>query len=251
MTAFLIVCPLVFLAGFIDSIAGGGGLISLPAYLIAGVPPHVALGTGKLSSFPGAVVAVARFAKSGYIRWRLALFCSATALVGSAIGASIALRLNEKIVESLMIVVLPVIAFYVLRNKNMGEDETQQEAPEKKMYLVGMASSFVIGMYNGFYGPGTGTFLILVFTGVVRMKLKDAAGISKVINLSSDVAAFVTFLISGKAYIALGLTAALFSMAGSYLGSGLVVNNGHKIVRPVVMVVLAILFVKILTGFLG
>lgn len=248
MQAFLIVCPLVFLAGFVDSIAGGGGLISLPAYLIAGVPPHVALGTGKLSSFPGAVVAVARFAKSGYIRWKLALICSAMALVGSTIGASIALRVNEKIVESLMIVVLPVIAFYVLRNKNMGDDNSQPELPEKKTLFVGMTAALVIGMYNGFYGPGTGTFLILVFTGVVKMKLKDAAGISKVINLASDIAAFVTFVFNGKAYIALGLTAALFSMAGSYLGSGLVVNNGQKIVRPVVIVVLAILFVKLFTN---
>lgn len=248
MEAFLIVCPLVFLAGFIDSIAGGGGLISLPAYLIAGVPPHVALGTGKLSSFPGAVVAVVRFAKNGYIRWKLALTCSAAALIGSTLGASITLRVDEKIVEKMMIVVLPIIAFYVLRNKNMGEDTGEKEISAKRTLIVGLAAAFVIGMYNGFYGPGTGTFLILVFTGVVKMNVKEAAGISKVINLASDVAAFVTFLHGGKAYIALGLTAALFSMAGSYFGSGLVVNNGQKIVRPVVIVVLGILFVRILMG---
>lgn len=250
MKQFLIVCPLVFLAGFVDSIAGGGGLISLPAYLIAGVPPHVALGTGKLSSFPGAVVSVVQFARNGYIRWKLALICSAAALFGSTLGANVALLVSEKLVESMMIVVLPVIAFYVLRNKNMGEDDGQPELPKEKTLLVGIAAAFVIGMYNGFYGPGTGTFLILVFTGVVKMKLKDAAGISKVINLASDIAAFVTFVFNGKAYIVLGLVAALFGMAGNYLGSGLVVNNGQKIVRPVVIVVLSILFVKVLSQVL-
>lgn len=198
MKAFLIVCPLVFLAGFIDSIAGGGGLISLPAYLIAGIPPHVALGTGKLSSFPGEVVSVIRFAKNGYIRWKLALFCSAAALIGSTIGANVALRVSEKVVESLMIVVLPVIAFYVLRNKNMGISDGLSEIPEKQTYVIGMIAALMIGMYNGFYGPGTGTFLILVFTGAVKMKIQDAAGVSKVINLASDVAAFFTFCSAEK-----------------------------------------------------
>lgn len=248
MERFFIVCPLVFLAGFVDSIAGGGGLISFPAYMLAGIPVHVILGTSKLSSFPGAIVAAARFAKNKYIRWKLALPCGIMAVIGAFLGASLALRVDEKIIKSLMIVVLPVVAFYVLRNKNMGVDETGEAVSWKKTLLVGMAASLLIGMYDGFYGPGTGTFLILVFTGIVKLGMKEAAGISKFINLAADISALGTFFMGGKVDYALGITAALFCMAGSYFGSGLVLNNGQKIVRPVVMVVLALLFVKILMG---
>lgn len=248
MQQFLIVCPLVFLAGFVDSIAGGGGLISFPAYMLAGVPVHVILGTSKLSSFPGAIVAAVRFAKNKYINWKLAIPCGLMAVVGAFLGANLALRVDEKIIKSLMLVVLPVVAFYVLRSKDMGGSAQKEKLPWKKTLTIGMAASLLIGAYDGFYGPGTGTFLILIFSGMVKLDMKEAAGVSKFINLSADISALSTFFMGGKVNYVLGITAAVFCMAGSYLGSGLVVNNGQKIVRPVVIVVLALLFVKIITG---
>lgn len=248
MQQFLIVCPLVFLAGFVDSIAGGGGLISFPAYMLAGVPVHVILGTSKLSSFPGAIVAAIRFAKNKYINWKLAIPCALAAMAGAFLGANIALRADEKLIKSLMLVVLPVVAFYVLRNKELGEDTEKDGLPWKKTLLMGMAASLLIGAYDGFYGPGTGTFLILIFSGMIKLNMKEAAGVSKFINLSADISALGTFFMEGKVNYMLGITAALFCIAGSYLGSGLVVNNGQKIVRPVVIVVLALLFLKIITG---
>jgi len=148
--------------------------------------------------------------------------------------------------------VLPVVAFYVLKNKELGGGETpdRSEDPDgfRRMFFTGLAVSFLIGGYDGFYGPGTGTFLILVFTGLLKLGTRDAAGISKVVNLSADIGALGTFFVGGKVDYALGIAAALFCMAGSYFGAGLVVNNGQKIVRPVVMGVLALLFVKILAG---
>lgn len=248
MEKFLIVCPLVFLAGFVDSIAGGGGLISFPAYMLAGVPVHVILGTSKLSSFPGAIVAALRFAKNRYIRWKLAIPCGLAAMAGAMGGAKIALGVDETVIQSLMIVVLPVVAFYVLKNKNFGEDGAVKELPWNRLLPAGLLTGFVIGLYDGFYGPGTGTFLILIFSGFLKLKMKEAAGVSKFINLVADIGALLTFGFSGKVNLSLGLTAALFSMAGSYFGSGLVVNNGQKIVRPVVIIVLGLLFLKILSG---
>ncbi len=248
MEQYLIVCPFVFLAGFVDSIAGGGGLIAFPAYLLAGVPMHVILGTSKLSAFPGSIVAAARFAKSGHVRWRLALPCGAAAAVGAVFGAGIALHVSERLIESLLLIVLPVVAFYVLRNKGLGEEETADRLPWVKMLTLGILSSLVIGMYDGFYGPGTGTFLILVLSGLVKLGMKDAAGIAKFVNLSADIAALCTFSASGKVNFALGITAAVFCMVGSYIGSGLVLNNGQKIVRPVVLTVLGLLFLKMIFG---
>ena len=248
MEQFLIVCPLVFLAGFVDSIAGGGGLISFPAYLLAGVPVHVILGTSKLSAFPGAIVAAARFAKSGLVQWKLALPCGLIAALGAFAGARIALGVDEAVIRSLMVVVLPVVAFYVLRSKPDPGEEERAELPFEKLLIPSLAASFVIGAYDGFYGPGTGTFLILVFAGPLKMHMKHSAGISKVVNLAADIGALLTFTASGKVNVALGVAAALFCMAGSYFGSGLVVNNGQKIVRPVILTVLVMLFAKILVG---
>lgn len=253
MLQYLIVCPLVFLAGFVDSIAGGGGLISLPAYIIAGVPAHFAIGTNKLSSSIGTTASTARYLKNGYLKGRAmirtAVCCAAAAIMGAMIGSSLSLMVSEKLLKNMMIVVLPVAAFYALRNKNLsGEAEGREPLPEKTAFPASLLASFGIGIYDGFYGPGTGTFLILVLTGAVRMDVRRASALTKVINLSANVAAVVNFLVNGTVYYRLGLTAAVFCIAGHYIGSGLVVHNGQKIVRPVILVVLAILFVKIAAG---
>lgn len=250
---YLIVCPLVFLAGFVDAIAGGGGLISLPAYIIAGVPAHYALGTNKLSSVLGTAVSTGRYLKNGYLKGktmvRIAICSSAAALIGSGIGSSLSLLVSEQLLKNLMIVVLPIVAFYVMRNKNLGgEDQQKEQLSDQKTFLVAVLAAFIIGGYDGFYGPGTGTFLILVLTGAARMEVRRASALTKVINLSSNVAAVTTFLINGTIFYGLGLTAGVFCIAGHYMGSGLVVHNGQKIVRPVIMIVLAILFIKVVTG---
>lgn len=245
MHQFLIVCPLVFLAGFVDSIAGGGGLISLPAYLAAGVSPHMALGTNKLGSAMGTVISTVRFAKRGFIKWKLSLGAAVCALLGSFIGSNLSLLASEKLLVGMMLVALPVVAFYVLKNKDMGDNEYTGTLPGRQVLVISLTAAFVIGAYDGFYGPGTGTFLLLILTGLARMDLRTASGTTKVINLSSNIAALATFLINGKVLLPLGLTAGLFCIAGHYIGSGMVVKSGRKVVRPVVLVVLLCLFVKI------
>lgn len=252
MSQYLIVCPLVFLAGFVDAIAGGGGLISLPAYMIAGVPVHLALGTNKISSAMGTSISTARYLKNGYLKGgmmiRLAVFASAASLAGSFIGASLSLLVNESTLEKLLIVILPVVAFYVLRNKSLGDEDRRKPVSDQIMALTAVLAAFFIGSYDGFYGPGTGTFLLLVLTGAAHMSLQKASGLTKVINLSSNIAALITFVVNQNVIYPLGLAAGLFCIAGNYIGSGLVVHNGRKIVRPVILVVLAILFLKIISG---
>lgn len=252
MKTYLIVWPLVFLAGFVDSIAGGGGLISLPAYIIAGVPAHIAIGTNKMSSSMGTVISTARYLKNGYIKGRkliiLSICACVSALIGSVIGSRLSLLASDQILKNLMIPVLPIVAFYVLKNKNFGAGSEKGPLSDTATFAVAICASLVIGMYDGFYGPGTGTFLLIVLTGLARLDVQTASGMTKMINLSSNLAALTTFLIHGTASYSLGLSAGLFCIAGHYIGSGLVVHNGQKIVRPVVLVVLAILFIKILSG---
>ena len=252
MLQYLIVCPLVFLAGLVDSIAGGGGLISLPAFLIAGVPEHMALGTNKASSSMGTVISTTRFIKNGYLKEKrliiLAALSAAVAMAGSAIGARLALLASESVIRNMMLLVLPVVAFYVLKNKNVGADVQTKPLSGQATFAVALLAAFFVGGYDGFYGPGTGTFLILILTGTARIDVRGASALTKVINLSSNIAALTTFLLNGKVLIPLGLAAGVFSIAGHYIGSGLVVSNGQKIVRPVVVMVLGILFVKIVAG---
>lgn len=245
---YLIVCPLVFLAGFIDAIAGGGGLISLPAYMLAGVPVHFAIGTNKMSSCMGTFISTYRFAKNGYIKFKLALVTVICALIGSPLGAMLSLKISDLYLKILMIVILPITAFYVLRKRDFEESEIVENQLYFKTYLKCMLISFLIGAYDGFYGPGTGTFLILLLTGVANLSLNTAAGTTKAINLASNIAALTTFIINGKVPMLLGLIAGIFSIAGNYLGSSYFTKQGGKIVRPVIMTVLTVFLVKILVG---
>ena len=241
---FFIVCPLVFLAGFVDAIAGGGGLISLPAYMFAGVPVHNAIATNKLSSATGTAVSTWHLVKSRCVDLFLVPGTVACAFVGSIAGANLALIISDRVLKTVLVFVLPVVAFCVLRDKNL-KPVIPEGFTRKKQYLIMAACSFVIGIYDGFYGPGTGTFLILIFMGLAHMTSMEAAAYTKVVNLSSNIASLVTFLVSGQVILPLGLAAAVFSIAGHYTGAGMVLKNGTKIIRPIILVVLALLFIKI------
>lgn len=243
---FFIICPLVFLAGFIDAIAGGGGLISLPAYLIAGIPAHQAIATNKLSSSLGTLIATIRFLKNKCVLLSLVVPTVLLALLGSFLGASLSLSIDEKYLQYLLIIVLPVAAFFILFKKDTLEAASAVNVTPKKRFVIASLAAFFVGAYDGFYGPGTGTFLVILLTAFAGMDVRTANGNTKCINLASNVAALVTFFLSGKVLISLGITAALFNMAGNYLGSGMVLKSGTRIVRPVILVVLVLLFLKIL-----
>ena len=249
MEQYLIVCPLVFLAGLIDSIAGGGGLISLPAYLIAGVPPHIALGTNKTSSSMGTVVSAAKLAKNGFVDRRTAVPGGLCAVAGAIVGATISLYVEDTVITHMMIVILPVVAFYVLRSRTLGESEKTGTLTGGRLIGAVCGIGLVMGIYDGFYGPGTGTFLLLLLTGLAHLDTRRAAGTTKVMNLSSNLAALATFLINGKVYYSLGLVSGLFCIADHYIGSSLVVRGGRRVVRPMILVVLCILFGKLALGF--
>lgn len=244
-TTFLIVCPMVFLAGFVDAIGGGGGLISLPAYYLAGVPIHHALATNKMSSASGTIISTIRICKNTVIRWKLAIPAICLALLGSHIGTRLTMMTDERILKHVLIVVLPVVAFFVLR-KNSLVSEKKERLSKRREAVITWSGAFVIGTYDGFYGPGTGTFMLIVLLGFARMTSMEAAAYTKLVNLSSNLASLATFLLGGQVVILLGLAAAVFSIAGHYVGSGLVLKNGTKIIRPIILVVLALLFIKII-----
>ena len=248
MLTYLIICPLVFLAGFVDAIAGGGGLISLPAYLFAGLPVHNCIATNKMSSTMGTSIATFKYARSGFIPWKQAIFCIVCAFLGSSLGANIALHVSYKYFKIFMLVVLPFIAYYVLRGKAL--DEKKEPLSFWKTTLISMGVAFLIGIYDGFYGPGTGTFLILLLTGLAHLNLTDANGITKAINLTTNISALTVFLLNGKVLLPLGIVAGCFNIAGNYLGASFFEKDGAKSVKPIMILVLCIFFIKVISEFI-
>lgn len=241
---YLIVCPLVFLAGFVDSIAGGGGLISLPAYIISGLPVHQAIATNKLSSSMGTAIATGRFYKSGMINLRIAMPLILSAFGGSHLGAHLTLLIREDMFQIIMLFLVPLTAWYVLR-MNPFQKEVEP-LPAGKALARGLVIAFLAGIYDGFYGPGTGTFLLILFTGVLHMHLIEANGIAKAINLTTNLSALAVFLYKGAIIIPLGLAAGIFSISGNYFGAKVFMSGGRKVVRPLLLFVLLIFFIKLL-----
>lgn len=242
----LIICPLVFIAGFIDAVAGGGGIITLPAYLITGLPIHTAYGTNKFSSTFGTTIATVQYFKGGCIRIKPALCSVAGALLGSWLGAKLALFLSERYLQYCLVVILPIVALFLVFNRGFGSRETDEAVLTPQKYCLAFLIGLAIGAYDGFFGPGTGTFLVIAFTGLLGFSLITATGNAKIVNLASNIGALVTYLINGKVAFELAIPAALCAFAGNLLGARMAVKKGAKFIRPVILVAVGMLFLKII-----
>ena len=225
---------------------GGGGLISLPAFLIAGLPPHAAIATNKISSPFGTALATYRFAKAKLINLKLAAPAVVAAICGSFIGAQISLRVPEHILSYVLMVILPVSAFLVLNKKLFNDEGSEEITLNRRTYLTATIAAFIVGCYDGFYGPGTGTFLIIAFTVFAHLNIQTANAQAKVINLTTNLTALAIFLYNGQGVLSLGLASAACNMLGGYIGAGLVMKNGSKIARPSIVFVLFLLALKAL-----
>lgn len=240
----LILCPLVFLAGFVDAVAGGGGLISIPAYLIAGVPIHNAIATNKLSGSLGLMLTTYRFSKQGFIRWRTIIIPIICSFIGSVCGAKLALFLDAQVFKIIMLIILPLTALYVFKGKALSTEPTPL-SPTLTAVLSSIIA-FVLGGYDGFYGPGTGTFLILLLVALAHVSIKQANGTAKAINLATNMAALITFIINGQVLFIVGGIAALFALAGNWAGSQYFIKGGSKSIKYVILPVLLIFMIKII-----
>lgn len=243
----VIVCPLVFLGAFVDAIAGGGGLITLPAYMMAGLPVHWAAGTNKVVAGCGSFMASIRFFRSGRIRFPVALWAGLGSLLGGFFGAEIAKLLPDALLKGLMLIALPVIAVFLTVKKDFGQEivaERQRSVSKETgiSLLVGLA----IGLYDGMIGPGTGTFLVMAFTAFLSMDMVTASGCAKVVNLASNIASAVSYIRGGFVLWALAAPAILCSVIGAYCGARYAIRGGGKKIRGMIFVVLGLMFVKIL-----
>ncbi|MCI8552416.1 MAG: TSUP family transporter [Lawsonibacter sp.] len=248
---WLIVCPMVFLGGLIDAVAGGGGLITLPAYLLAGLPAHMASGTNKCGNAFGTFLSTGRFLKRGDVHKSSAVAGAAGALVGAWVGAQLNLIMPEQMLYYIMLVVVPVMAVFLLLKRDFGQEDRSEELNRLQLMAMALGIGLVIGGYDGFFGPGAGTFLMLAFTGLCRFDLLTASGNTKVANSASNLASLVTFALAGKVMWAVGIPAALCGIAGNYVGSSLALKGGAKVIRPMFFVVLALLLARLVYGLIA
>jgi len=242
-------CPLVFLAGFIDSAAGGGGLITIPAYMLTGMPAHLVFGTNKLSASIGTTVAAARFIKNKAIHLKTAAISGILSLLGAAIGSQIALLLDERTFRLVMIISLPCVALFLLFRKERAYEGGHESLTLRKTITLASIIGFSIGLYDGIIGPGTGTFAIIAYNTFMKYDYKTSSGNAKILNLASNIASLFTFALAGNVLFIIGLPAAVFGVAGNYIGSGFAIRKGARFIRPMLFIVLGMLLIKVVYDF--
>ncbi len=247
LKTYLIVCPLVFLAGLVDSVAGGGGLISLPGYYLAGLPPVMAAGTNKLSAGLGCISASLRYIRGKQVDWHAALYACLGAFPGSWLGVHLLQRIPENTIRLMMVIAIPLVALLMLRK---GSDAPRRIVDERFYRPAALAIGLFVGFYDGLIGPGTGTFLILLFTMALGIEPVMASGTAKVVNLASNLTAQFTLILSGEVIFALGLPAAACGIIGNWLGAGLTMKKGAGFIHWMMLGVLALLLAKMVLDML-
>ena len=241
----IFVCGAVFLAGFIDSIAGGGGVISIPAFLLSGLDPKVAFACGKTSSCMGTTLAAARYIRNRSVNWTAAVPSAIAALAGARIASLVVLALDPTVFQKIILFVLPFVAAFLIFKRDFGTSDESADIPKGKVIAVSIVIGLVLAFYDGLVGPGTGTFAILAFTSLLKIDLRTASGTAKVFNWASNFSSAVSFVLAGKVIWTIALIAAACSMAGNYVGSGLAIKKNPAFIRVMLTVVCGLLLLKL------
>jgi uncharacterized membrane protein YfcA len=241
----IFLCIAGFTAAAVDAIAGGGGLINLPAILAAGVPPHYALGTNKFASSFGAITSAYTFAREGKVFVPLMKYTVPCTLVGSVIGVFTALKIDQGFLQIIILVLIFATAIYTIAKKDFG-NEDKFEGLTRKSIVQGCIFAFSLGFYDGFFGPGTGSFLIFLFISIYGFDFTIAAGNSKVLNFVSNITSLVMFALNGKIYYMLGIPIGLAMIVGARVGSKVAIKNGAKVIKPIFVTIALVLTVKLL-----
>lgn len=246
--------PLCFLfaaavaAGFVDSIAGGGGIITVPALLAVGLPPHLALGTNKLQASFGSLTAALNYRRGNMFSFRaLALGIGFTAL-GAAAGTVTVQVISADWLKQIIPALLLAIFIYVLCNPDLGDVHKPRRMVPWLFYFV---FGCLIGFYDGFFGPGTGSFWTVAFVLCLGFDLKKATAHTKALNFASNIVSLITFLIGGNVVFVAGLTMGVGQALGAYLGSHIVLKRGTRFVRVFFLCVVAITIAKLLMSTYG
>lgn len=236
-----------FLAGFLDAIAGGGGLITIPAYLITGLPVHMVYACNKFAAACGTSIATLRYYRNKMVDIPVGLLAAAGAFLCSAVAAKIVLVLDEHTLKTMLLVILPVAAVITLANKNMGNDDHSDQFSRRKKFTLAVLIGGLIGLYDGLFGPGTGTFALIAFCLILKYDMRTATGNAKFLNLASNYASLAVYILAGTVYWKVAIPAAVLNICGNYVGAGVAIKKGAAVIRKMLIVVIVLLFAKVVS----
>lgn len=244
-TVVISLALLSFVAGFIDAVVGGGGLISLPAMLInmPEQPLLRILGTGKIAALCGTSVAAYQYSKRIKFDYKLLLVISFFAFVAAYSGAKAVSFVNVDKLKPVILVILILIAIYTFIKKDLGSIQTKQ-LPQNKQVLFGSLLGTVVGFYDGFFGPGTGSFFVLGFVVILGFEFIQASAYSKFINCITNISALVVFIKDGNFMLGIAILMAVFNITGSIVGSRIAMKKGNGFVRIIFLVIVSVMIFR-------
>ncbi|WON78943.1 sulfite exporter TauE/SafE family protein [Serratia sp. UGAL515B_01] len=230
-------------AGFIDSIAGGGGLLTVPALLAAGVPPAQALATNKLQAVGGSFSASLYFIRRGAVDLNTQKLTIFLTLLGSVVGAMLVQHIRADLLRQMLPLLVIGIGLYFLLTPRLGANDRQRRLGALPFGLVAGAC---VGFYDGFFGPGAGSFYALAYVTLYGFNLAKATAHAKVLNFTSNVGSLVLFIIGGKVIWTIGLVMLVGQVFGARMGAHMVLTRGHKLIRPMIVMVSLVMSCKLL-----
>ncbi len=239
----LLLLAAAFLAGFIDSIAGGGGLITMPALMLVGLPPVQALGTNKLQSLFGSASATIAYASDGHVDLKRQLPSAGLSFLGAVAGAMVAVMLPGDVLRAALPPVLIAIALYFAFKPGLSDiDRTERITP----FLFGLTIVPLIGFYDGVFGPGTGSFFMLAFVALAGYGVLKATAHTKLLNFASNLGAFAFFAAAGVVSWRLRLAMGAAQFLGARIGAGLAMKNGARLIKPLLVITCVALVIRLL-----
>lgn len=240
--ALLVAASLV--AGYIDAVAGGAGLILIPSFLMVGLPPQLALGQEKLVSTIGTVAAIKNFMKSSSIVWKIVPVGIVSALLGAYIGAEVVLMLSPDTIKSVIFAMLPLGLTATLFKGRLMKAGSDGGEIKKSAFAV-FLTCLIVGFYDGFFGPGTGSIFIIALFLINKMSLLHASATSKIFNFASNIGAFVSFLVAGKMAFLIGIPMIAANLLGNHLGSLHAIGSNGEIIKKVLVLTVGLLMISL------
>lgn len=249
LTKIIILCFVGFFAAMVDSIAGGGGLITVPAYMLAGLPPHMALGTNKFSATAGSCTSSMKFIKERKVNFDILKYIAPFTLLGACIGVNTILKVNENFLYILVFIMIMFVGIYSLFSKSLGT-ENRFKGITKKSILLGILLGFSLGFYDGFFGPGTGSFLVFGLINIFGLDFVFASGNARFLNFISNITSLVLFALNGQINYMVSAPVAISMILGAKLGTRLAITKGFKLIKPIFVTMSLAVAVKMLSNVL-
>lgn len=250
-SAILFLCAAFFMASFVDAIAGGGGLISLPAFILTGMPMHNVYGCNKFACCVGSALSSGRFIRSGIIDMKVAVPMGAVVFLSSIAASRLVLLMDGEILKIMILLSMPAVAVLIFCQRSYPEENRRHTLSRGQMIRRLIFCGVAMGLFDGMLGPGSGTLAIILCTKFMRMDLATASGNTKTMVFASTTAGTVSYVLAGTVLWEVAIPVTAVGLLGSYLGSGMAIKKGAGFIRPMMLLIAVLLMIKLAADVLG